>query len=443
MISISKQNWEDLLKQLDDLIQFRISETRDTSSVLNKKHMLKPFDDFHTEFISDAISVTLTKEEEFICFIALLPFLVPGYFDRVVSRIFPEGAELPELGGVKGANHRGFMPTGETALFLIAGNDLRLRMQAMQYFSSDHLLAKHSILHIESTNEGEPQFSGRIKLNAEILDKLFIDGIERPKLSSEFPAKYISTQLDWSNLVINQTTMVEVETIRNWIAHHDAMVNSWGLKDMFKSGYKALFYGPPGTGKTFTATLLGKEFNKDVYRIDLSQVVSKYIGETEKNLEKIFQKAEDKNWILFFDEADALFGKRTSVSSAHDRYANQETSYLLQRIEDFNGLVILASNNKTNIDSAFLRRFNAIIHFPVPDPDERLHLWKIYLPLKHGLTDEEVLAIANKYEVTGSTVLNAIHNSAINAFASQRLINHADIIESLKRELRKEDRMIN
>jgi SpoVK/Ycf46/Vps4 family AAA+-type ATPase len=217
----------------------------------------------------------------------------------------------------------------------------------------------------------------------------------------------------------------------------------WDLKHTFKAGYKALFYGPPGTGKTFTATLLGKQFNRDVYRIDLSQVVSKYIGETEKNLEKIFQKAEDKNWILFFDEADALFGKRTSVSSAHDRYANQETSYLLQRIEDFNGLVILASNNKANIDQAFLRRFNAIVHFPIPDPVERLHLWKIYLPANHGLNADELQNIANKYEVTGSTILNSIHNAAINAFALKRLITLNDLVESLKRELRKEDRMLD
>ena len=372
----------------------------------------------------------------------MLPYLNPGYFDKVVSRVFPQGTELPELGGFKGINHRGFIPTGETVLFLLAGNDMNSRIRAMKYFEPDQSFSKHSILSIESTNKGEPQLSGRLIISDEILDKLFVEGENRPKLSSEFPAKYISTPLDWSNLVINKTTMDEVKTIRNWIAHHDTMTEQWGLKGKFKAGYKALFYGPPGTGKTFTATLLGKEFNKDVYRIDLSQVVSKYIGETEKNLERIFQKAENKNWILFFDEADALFGKRTSVSSAHDRYANQETSYLLQRIEDFNGLVILASNNKSNIDSAFLRRFNAIVHFPIPDPEERLHLWKIYLPAKHGLSDDEVFTIANKYDITGSTLLNAIHNSAINAFASNRLIKHDDIIESLNRELRKEDRML-
>lgn len=443
MISISKQYWEELLNQLESLIQTRISETRNASPDFHKQGMMKPFNELKTGFISDSIGISLGKEEELICLIALLPYLIPGYFDAVISRIFPEGAELQEFGGAKGTNHRGFIPTGETALFLIAGNDLILRMQAMRYFNPEHLFTKHNILHLEHVNEEEPPLSGRIILNSEILDKLFFEGVSRPKLSSEFPAKYITTQLDWSNLVINETTMVEVETIRNWIAHHDTMVKEWDLKHKFKTGYKALFYGPPGTGKTFTATLLGKQFNKDVYRIDLSQVVSKYIGETEKNLEKIFQKAEAKNWILFFDEADALFGKRTSVSSAHDRYANQETSYLLQRIEDFNGLVILASNNKTNIDSAFLRRFNAIVHFPVPDPVERLHLWKIYLPTKHGITEDELLTIANKYDVTGSTVLNAIHNSAINAFASQRLITRDDIIESLKRELRKEDRMLN
>ena len=443
MLTISKQTWEELLNQLEDFIRLRISEIHDSKPELNTQQIVKAFDDFQTGFISDSLGINLSKQEELICLIALLPSLVPGYFDKVVSRIFPEGAELPELGGVKGLNHRGFIPTGETALFLLAGNDPVMRLEAMKYFNPDQLLSKNNVLHIENPSDGEPQLSGRIVVSTEILDKFFFEGINRPKVSSEFPAKYISTHLEWSNLVINHTTMAEVETISNWIAYHDEMANEWGLKNVFKEGYKALFYGPPGTGKTFTATLLGKQFNKDVYRIDLSQVVSKYIGETEKNLEKIFQKAEDKDWILFFDEADALFGKRTSVSSAHDRYANQETSYLLQRIEDFNGLVILASNNKTNIDSAFLRRFNAIVHFPVPDPDERLHLWKIYLPSKHGLSDDEVLSIANKYDVTGSTILNAIHNAAINAFAAKRLINHENIIESLRRELRKEDRMLN
>src|SRR5206468_6990848 len=154
--------------------------------------------------------------------------------------------------------------------------------------------------------------------------------------------------------------------LESWLLYNEQLVNEWKMEDRLKKGYRTLFYGPTGTGKTFTAGLLGKQVKKDVYKIDLSMVVSKYIGETEKNLELLFARAEDKGWILFFDEADALFGKRTSVKDAHDKYANQEVSYLLQRIEDYNGLVILATNMKSNIDPAFIRRFNSIIHFSPP-----------------------------------------------------------------------------
>jgi len=143
------------------------------------------------------------------------------------------------------------------------------------------------------------------------------------------------------------------------------LINRESTEKKLKPGYRTLFYGPQGSGKKLTAVLIGKEFDKPVYKIDLSNLVSKYIGETEKNLRIIFDSAEGKEWILFFDEADALFGERTGVKDAHDRYSNQEVSYLLQRIEDYNGLVILATNMKNNIDEAFIRRFNLIIRFPL------------------------------------------------------------------------------
>ena len=443
MLSISTQSWKTLLAQLGNLIITRLRELDENATGSNNAIPVKTVYDFKTDFISKGLGVKLTAAEELICLIAMLPYLVPGYFDKIISGLYPNGADLPELGGVKGSHHRGFIPTGETILFLLAGTNLHERLKVMQFFNPGQPLAAQHILQIESVQEGEPLWSGKIIINSEILEKLLSDVPGQPQISTEFPAKPITTHLGWNNLVINKTTMAEVGTIQNWLAHHDNMVKAWKLQHIFKAGYKALFYGPPGTGKTFTATLLGKQFKKEVYRIDLSQVVSKYIGETEKNLEKVFQKAENKNWILFFDEADALFGKRTSISSAHDRYANQETAYLLQRIEDFDGLVILASNDKSNIDPAFLRRFNAIVHFPVPDPEERLHLWNIYLPQKNSLSKEEVDEISARYEVTGSTVLNAIHHSAINAYAQNRLIAYHDVLESLKREMRKEDRMLN
>ncbi len=173
----------------------------------------------------------------------------------------------------------------------------------------------------------------------------------------------VTTDQSWNELVLDKATLGQVNEIKTWIKQSSSATRDNNLGKKVKAGYRTLFYGPPGTGKTLTAALIGKEFNKPVYKIDLSKVVSKYIGETEKNLELIFANAKDKDWILFFDEADALFGKRTEVKDSHDRYANQEISYLLKRIEDYNGLVILATNMKGNMDEAFTRRFNSIVRF--------------------------------------------------------------------------------
>ncbi len=206
---------------------------------------------------------------------------------------------------------------------------------------------------------------------------------------------------------------------RKWLEHGRTLESDPVLAKKIKKGYRVLFYGPPGTGKTLTASLLGSQFNKDVYRIDLSQVVSKYIGETEKNMEKVFSQAENKDWILFFDEADALFGKRSNVSSAHDKYANQEVSYLLQRVEDYAGLIILASNFKNNIDQAFIRRFNGIVHFPMPDAEERLSIWQKNLPASIPVNSEvQLKSYAHKYELSGSAISNVMQYAALCALSN-------------------------
>ena len=190
--------------------------------------------------------------------------------------------------------------------------------------------------------------------------KPFISGM----VSRDVPAEHLKTEMEWNDLVLNDHTMQAIRKIEQWVHQHSTGMDEWEMKDKRKSSYCALFYGPPGNGKTLTATLLGKYTNHDVYRIDLSKIVSKYIGETEKNLASLFERAENKNWILFFDEADALFGKRTEVRDSHDKYANQEVSYLFQRIESHSGLSILSTNLRNNIDEAFIRRFNAMIYFP-------------------------------------------------------------------------------
>ncbi len=181
-----------------------------------------------------------------------------------------------------------------------------------------------------------------------------------------------------------------------------------------------------------------------MFRIDLSQVVSKYIGETEKNLEKVFIKAENKDWILFFDEADALFGKRTNVSSSHDRFANQEVSYLLQRVEDFPGLLILASNFKSNLDKAFTLRFHAMVHFPMPDAKERLMIWQKSMPQNLQMNGDINLGdISQRYELSGASILNIMQFSALKALhRSDNKIHGGDLLTGIRREFWKEEKSI-
>jgi len=278
-----------------------------------------------------------------------------------------------------------------------------------------------------------------------LCDLLLSEGrLSEPAFGPEFPAKHITTRQTWDDLVLPASTFQHLEDVKAWLQFNEAALKDPVLNRRIKPGYKVLFYGPSGTGKTLAASLLGQEFQKEVFRIDLSQVVSKYIGETEKNLEKVFAKAEYRNWILFFDEADALFGKRSSVQNAHDKYANQEVSYLLQRIEDFPGLVILASNFKSNIDPAFLRRFNSIIEFPFPGTTERLQLWEKAMPpsfSQPGHVDLKLLA--EKYALTGSAINQVIHQATLQMHYQQKEFLCQDLLlQGIQKELRKEDKLL-
>lgn len=266
----------------------------------------------------------------------------------------------------------------------------------------------------------------------------------KPDYGINFPAKLISTPLTWDDLVLNPEVMEEIENINAWLQHSDTILHQWGLGKNIKPGYRALFYGPPGTGKTLTATLIGATADIDVYRIDLSMVVSKYIGETEKNLANVFDQAVNKNWILFFDEADALFGKRTQTSSANDRHANQEISYLLQRIEDYPGVIILATNLKANIDDAFARRFQSSIFFAMPDANQRLRLWQGMFPDNGRLSAEvELTMLAEKYELSGGAITNAVRYAAIQAIRMNRqTMAQENLIKGITKELLKEGRTL-
>jgi len=259
-----------------------------------------------------------------------------------------------------------------------------------------------------------------------------------------FPAQTLKTEREWTELILEKQTMNELLEIKTWLQHGQKLIGEFGISKKLKFGYRALFHGSSGTDKTLAATLLGKMTGLEVFKIDLSMIISKYIGETEKNLATLFNKAENKNWILFFDEADALFGKRTNVRDAHDKYANQEVSYLLQRIENYYGLVILASNLKNNIDAAFLRRFNSVIHFPLPNATSRLKIWKNGLPEKSELEKNiNLKQIAEKYELSGSGIMNVIQYASLLAVKRKnQQIKERDILQGVRKEFKKEGKII-
>ena len=379
-------------------------------------------------------------EEYVLLLLALVPHVQPSFFSQLLAEHLPEGGDFPEFGGVRGASHRGLLPTGETVQFVLAGDDLEKRLAVQRLLDDEHWLVRQNILQLEPVREGEPRMSGRLLLDPEVVEELTTGTFSKPRFSTDFPAEHIETNMEWTDLVLHPGTLRQIHEIEHWIAHSPTLLHTWGMKKRIKAGYRALFYGPPGTGKTLTATLLGKHTGKDVFRIDLSRVVSKYIGETEKNLSRLFDKAENKNWILFFDEADALFGKRTGIRDAHDKYANQEVAYLLQRIEGYNGVVILASNQRANIDEAFSRRFQSIIHFPMPRPEERFEIWQKAFPVQIEIAaDIDWHHIAARYELTGAGILNVAHYCAIEFLAdSSQKMTLARVEAGIQREFVKE-----
>lgn len=394
------------------------------------------------EFVKNA---GLTINETFVLLIALAPHVHPDLFDNAIHSKINGSGDFPNIGGVRGKNFRGFLPTCETALFLLAGEDLEKRFQLQEMFGPDHLYAKNKILWIEDVPAGEPVMSGKIIMAQEYVELFTTGKATRPHFNSSFPAKLIETRLEWDDLVLNDEVMQQIKELEQWLQYNNTLMNEWGMGNRLKKGYRVLFHGPPGTGKTLTASLLGKYTGRDVYKIDLSMVVSKYIGETEKNLENLFAKAETKNWILFFDEADALFGKRTGVRDAHDKYANQEVSYLLQRVEDFDGLVILATNMKNNIDDAFIRRFNSIIRFPLPDENDRAVIWRKSFPHNIAFNNNvDVPDAVKKFELTGGNIINVVQYSCLKSLEEQSneiFLDH--VLNGIKREMHKEGKPFN
>lgn len=253
-------------------------------------------------------------------------------------------------------------------------------------------------------------------------------------------AQKVEVKYTWEQLILPSEQLAQLQELCNQAKYRNIVYEEWGFGNRLSlgKGLNLLFTGSPGTGKTMAAEIISSELYLELYKIDLSQVVSKYIGETEKNLDKIFQEAIAANAILFFDEADALFGKRSEVKEARDRYANQEISYLLQKIEEYEGIAILATNFRQNLDEAFLRRLSFIIQFPFPEEEQRQRIWGCIFPSSAPLGEDVDLGIlAQQIALSGGNIKNIALNAAFLAVGDGGIIKMKHLIKAAQREYQK------
>ncbi|MTI21819.1 ATP-binding protein [Fulvivirga sp. RKSG066] len=378
--------------------------------------------------------LSLTEAESFLISLVFISQFQP-------SSLMPLWANEQLIywaGGRKEKEQVSIVPTLRTVLFLLSGLNATKRAFYYDQLVSSRLFKEQIfITQLGSMDSLENQM---IKLSDEYYRWLMNGKKVSIGVSADFPAVLLETNQKFEDLVHKQSVLDQLESLTDFVQSQQTLYDHDDFARKVKPGYVSMLYGPPGTGKTMTVAVLGRKLGLDVYAVDLSRVVSKYIGETEKNLEKIFDRLEGKRCILFFDEADALFGKRTEVKDARDRYANQEVAYLLQKIERFPGLVILASNYNQNLDNAFKRRILTSIFIPPPAENEREILWKKALPdnFKYE-TDQLPIDLANSYQLTGANISNIIKLACLKATRDKtNLLTKSTVAPFIKLEQNKE-----
>jgi hypothetical protein len=325
--------------------------------------------------------------------------------------------------------------TGEVARTL-AARSFPGRLDAAVMLSSRGRLLAHGLLSLDPPGD----LSGVLRPDPQLL--AWVLGLPpQPRVAtSEFPARPLTTVHNLDDVVLPATARARIDDLAARIAHRDVVVEEWGFGAHHDNAASliALFHGPPGTGKTMTAAAIATSAGLSAYLVDLSALVSKYIGETEKALAKVFDRAARERCLLVFDEADAVFGARTEIGDAHDRYANQEVSYLLSRIEQHAGIVILTTNLVANIDAAFQRRIQVMVEFPEPGPGERERLWATVapaqLPVDGGV---DLAALAQRYPLTGAQIREATLDAAYLAAADGRVVTGEHLATGIRRQYEK------
>ncbi|BDD07397.1 ATP-binding protein [Aureibacter tunicatorum] len=378
----------------------------------------------------------LAEEEKFIIALALAPHVNAHYLTPLIAVRMSD----PAAGGSferDGASS--FQPTVSTVMYLLnqgKSPDAERSLEILTLFDASAPLISRGLIQLDS--KSSCLLDAKIEITTSALHRMLWDRPYVPPMSGVFPAERITTKQEWDDLVVARKTKAQMEEALRWLRTHKALQENETFNRKTLPGFRTLFYGPSGTGKTLAVTLLGKRTGMEVYRVDISKLVSKYIGETEKNLKRVFDIAEQHDWILFFDEGDAIFGKRVDGGqSSNDRHSNQEIAYLLQRIERYPGMVVIATNLKSNMDKAFLRRFQCIVEFMEPNEQMRLKMWETIfddsMSKEEGLCFEEY---AKSYPLTGGQIINVFHRAAAFAYDENGgIIAQKHVAEALCRQL--------
>jgi hypothetical protein len=361
-----------------------------------------------------------------------VPMMITGKADRLTTGGFTGRAAIPV--DVPLPTHQEQRQLWQTSLGEL-GSKLNGELdELVMQFELDHLLIRQIGSELAHAPHSEPEMAEQLWRHCRTRSRVGMNRLAQP-------VRPVAT---WDDLVLPPTQLEILQSLCAQIRHRAKVYERWGFaqKSNRGLGISALFTGQSGTGKTMAAEVLANELELDLYHVDLSQVVSKYIGETEKNLRQVFDSAEQSGAILLFDEADALFGKRSDIKDSHDRYANIEVSYLLQRMEAHRGLAILTTNLKENLDPAFVRRLRFIVRFPFPDPAQRAEIWRRVFPqdLPREELDPQRLAQLN---VPGGNIRNIALNAAFLAADAGTPVTMQQVLRAARGEYAKLDRTVN
>jgi hypothetical protein len=413
---------QDDIISLRESFRSRLSETtsQQWSSVPFQLNW-KPLDNSSAPYAQ--LCSSLSNAERALLLFGLLPHYAPEVLRDLVAPV-QDGLIITNyhIGGFVKRTSQQFIPNLQTVLFTLAGADKYAQQMAYRELILEGSLLKRQIVTLRAFEYSEPVISDKelIPDLAEEFVHFLLQGRQpRPDFGKNFPAKLLTTDKTWEQLILSGRTLNQLELLVDWLQHGRALAEE--SKGYFGAGYPALFFGPPGTGKSMTAALIGKRCNLNVFRVDSSRVVSKYIGETEKNLVQLFQRMKVENArsqekpILFFDEADVLFSKRTDVKDAKDKWANMETSVLLPLIEDYDGLAIIATNLEHNLDVAMDRRLQLKIKFPVPAYSERLRVWESALPPVYNYSGKNSCEELARYRLSPASIINILKGGCLQA----------------------------